>query len=104
MSNKKLDNILNQKELRKIKMLLRAMDHPIRQEMMVLLNEKDCTVTEIYTKLKLVQSICSQQLKILRDAEVVKVGRIGKERPYSLNKEYIKQVSAYITKMAEIAP
>lgn len=104
IDKKKLEELMNQKELRKIRMLLRAMDHPIRQDMMIMLSEKDCIVTEIWTKLKLDQGVCSQHLKILLNNGLVSKSHVGQTRSYSLNKEFLKQVSDSIKYMAEITP
>jgi DNA-binding transcriptional ArsR family regulator len=50
------------------------------------------TVTEIYIKLKLEQSVASQHLAILRKAGIVSTERDGKCIFYSVNYNRLKQV------------
>jgi len=67
------------------KNVIRAIVHPTRQKMIELLNGKEMTVTELYTKLRLEQSVASQMLAILRRAGLVQTRREGKEIYYSVN-------------------
>ena len=58
---------LDYAELRKAVLVLRAVNHKLRQKMVDLLEENGkMTVTEIYIKLRLEQSVASQHLAILR--------------------------------------
>jgi len=52
------------------------------------------TVSEIYIKLRIEQSVASQHLAILRRAGVVKTERSGKFIYYSIDKQRIKQISS----------
>jgi DNA-binding transcriptional ArsR family regulator len=87
---------LDQKELLTIKIAqlnLRAISHDLRQRILKLLQEKkEMTVTEIYVKLRLEQSVTSSHLKILREAKIVKARRDGKTVFYSVNKERIDEL------------
>ena len=79
--------------VKKAALTLRALNHKLRQAIVDLINEKGkITVTEIYVKLRLEQSVASQHLAILRRANFVKTQRDGKFIHYSLNTEYIKHV------------
>ena len=63
---------LDYAELRKAVLVLRAINHKLRQRIIDLLEEGDkMTVTDIYIKLRLEQSVASQHLAILRRARVL---------------------------------
>ena len=62
---------------------------------------KKLTVTEIYVKLRLEQSVVSQHLAILRRAGVVKTTRDGKFIYYSLNKERIAEIADLVEELAD---
>ena len=52
--------------LKKSALVLRSLNHKLRQQMIKLLDESErMTVTEIYVKLRLEQSVASQHLAIL---------------------------------------
>ena len=84
-------------KLRKGLLNIRAVNHPLRKEIIVLLEqEKKMTVTEIYVKLRVEQSVASQHLAILRKAGIVETTRSGKFIHYSVNKARIGEVSVLI--------
>ncbi|MCL4132917.1 UNVERIFIED_CONTAM: hypothetical protein GTU68_015212 [Idotea baltica] len=58
------------------------------------------TVTDIYIKLRLEQSVASQHLAILRRAGVVITERQGKFIYYSLNNERLDQISKLVEDLA----
>ena len=88
--------------LRKAVLTLRAINHPLRRRVLELLEEnKTMTVTEIYIKLRLEQSVASQHLAILRRANVLKANRDGKFIHYSLNKDRIAEISDLIDELAQ---
>ena len=92
---------LDYAELRKAVLVLRAINHKLRQRMIDLLEENDkMTVTDIYIKLRLEQSVASQHLAILRRAGVVITDRNGKFIYYSLNKERLSQISQLVEELA----
>src|SRR3954462_10788339 len=81
--------------LKKAAMILRALNHKLRQQLLRLVDEhKKITVTEIYVKLRLEQSVVSQHLAILRRAGIVITKREGKFILYSLNYRRIKEINA----------
>lgn len=93
---------LDYSELRRAVLVLRAVNHKLRQSMIDLLEETPkMTVTEIYIKLRLEQSVASQHLAILRKAGVVRTDRDGKYIYYSLNHPRLSQISRLITELAE---
>jgi len=84
---------LNYTEIRKAVLVLRAVDHKLRRRIIDLLEDGDTmTVTDIYIKLRLEQSVASQHLAILRRAGVVATHRQGKFIYYSLDKERLGQI------------
>ena len=79
--------------VKKAAMILRAINHKLRQQIIKLINDQQkITVTEIYIKLRLEQSVASQHLAILRRAGIVKTERDGKFIYYTLNYEKIQQI------------
>jgi DNA-binding transcriptional ArsR family regulator len=80
-------------ELREIVLILRAVNHKLRWSIVELLKDQDrMTVTDIYVKLRLEQSVASQHLAILRRAGVVRTERDGKFIYYSLDEARLKQI------------
>lgn len=91
---------LDYAELRKAVLVLRAVNHKLRQRMIELLEEQESmTVTDIYIKLRLEQSVASQHLAILRRAGVVDTKRNGKFIFYSLNKDRLKQIADLVEEL-----
>ncbi|TXB63260.1 ArsR/SmtB family transcription factor [Phaeodactylibacter luteus] len=92
---------LDYAELRKAVLVLRAINHKLRQRIINLLEESDSmTVTDIYIKLRLEQSVASQHLAILRRAGVVDTERQGKFINYSLNRDRLAQISRLVDELA----
>ncbi len=97
----KVDVRLDYAELRKAVLVLRAVNHNLRQKMIDLLEENGkMTVTEIYIKLRLEQSVASQHLAILRRSGVVSTERHGKFIFYTLNEERLSQISNLVEELA----
>jgi len=92
---------LDYSDLRKAVLVLRAVNHKLRQRIIDLLEENDSmTVTDIYIKLRLEQSVASQHLAILRRAGVVLTERQGKFIYYSLDKDRLAQISRLVEELA----
>ena len=80
-------------QVKKAALIFRAINHPLRKQMLQLLHENvRMTVTEIFIKLRLEQSVASQHLAVLRKAGMVNTERQGKFIFYSVNYQRIKQV------------
>ncbi len=93
---------LDYEVLRRSVLILRAVNHHLRQQMIQLLEEEDkLTVTEIYIKLRLEQSVASQHLAILRRAGVVDTEREGKYIYYTLDKDRIGEISSFIEELVQ---
>jgi ArsR family transcriptional regulator, virulence genes transcriptional regulator len=73
--------------------LLQALAHPRRLEIIHLLRDRELPVSDIHTMLDLPQANISQHLMILRDTQVVKTRRKGKQIYYSLSNNKIIHAS-----------
>lgn len=102
LNQEDMDIQLDYAELRKAVLVLRAVNHKLRQRIVDLLEENDrMTVTDIYIKLRLEQSVASQHLAILRRAGIVITERQGKFINYSLNKDRLNQISQLVEELAD---
>ncbi|MEN9448712.1 MAG: hypothetical protein RJA25_2002 [Bacteroidota bacterium] len=73
--------------------VLRAIHHKLRYEILNLIHqEKTMTVTHIYARLRLEQSVASQHLTVLRKSGVVKTVRNGKFIFYSINYDRLHEI------------
>ena len=87
-------------QVKKSSMILRALNHKLRQQILKLLEEQSrLIVTEIYIKLRLEQSVASQHLAILRRGGVVKTERDGKLIYYSLNHQRISEIGKCVLEL-----
>ena len=93
---------LDYAELRKAVLVLRAVNHKLRQQIIDLLEENgEMTVTDLYIKLRLEQSVASQHLAILRRAGVVATDRQGKFIYYRVDKDRINQINRLTEDLGE---
>ena len=98
----KKDIELDYAELRKAVLVLRAVNHKLRQQIIELLEENEkMTVTDLYIKLRLEQSVASQHLAILRRAGVVATERNGKFIYYRVDTERINHISRLVEELTE---
>jgi len=83
--------------IKKSALILRALNHKLRQQMIKLLDESGkLTVTELYIKLRLEQSVASQHLAILRRAGIVITKRDGKFIYYAINYARIAEINGFV--------
>ncbi len=83
--------------LKKASLILRAINHKLRQQILKLIDEQGkITVTEIYVKLRLEQSVASQHLAILRKAGFVKTERDGKFIYYTVNPSRLEDLNKFV--------
>jgi ArsR family transcriptional regulator, virulence genes transcriptional regulator len=88
--------IMDKGTIRKAVLVLRAVNHKLRQQIIDLLEENEkMTVTSLYIKLRLEQSVTSQHLAILRRAGAVTTEREGKFIFYRVNTERLEEISNY---------
>lgn len=84
-------------KIKKAALVLRALNHKLRQLILQTIDEhKRITVTELYVKLRLEQSVASQHLAILRKAEIVNTLREGKFIFYTINEERITEINEFV--------
>ncbi len=85
---------INYHNLKKAALVLRALNHKLRQQILSLIEtEKKITVTEIYVRMRLEQSVASQHLAILRRAGIVVTQRDGKFIYYTVNNKRIDEIT-----------
>jgi len=83
--------------VKKASLILRAINHKLRQQILKLIDEQGkITVTEIYVKLRLEQSVASQHLAILRKAGFVKTERDGKFIYYKVNPNRLEDLNKFV--------
>ena len=83
--------------VKKASLILRAINHKLRQQILKLIDEQGkITVTEIYVKLRLEQSVASQHLAILRKAGFVKTERDGKFIYYTVNSARLEELNQFV--------
>lgn len=72
------------RSLKALVTLLGALDSPVRLQMVNLLSKKDYFVHELVTALNKSQPLISQHLRVLKQANVVKHKRLGRQVAYGL--------------------
>ena len=86
--------------IKKAALVLRALNHKLRQQILKLIDENEkMTVTDLYVKLRLEQSVASQHLAILRKAGFVKTTRDGKFIFYSVNVSRMKELNKFVEEL-----
>jgi DNA-binding transcriptional ArsR family regulator len=86
--------------VKKAALILRAVNHKLRQQVLKLIDEQGrMTVTEIYVKLRLEQSVASQHLAILRKAGFVTTERDGKFIYYSVNTNRLQELNQFVEEL-----
>ena len=93
---------INFYNVKKASLVLRSLNHKLRQQILQLLDENGrLTVTEIFVRLRLEQSVASQHLAILRHSNVVKTERDGKFIYYALNVPRLDQLASIVEELAK---
>lgn len=87
-------------KIKKAALVLRALNHKLRQQILKTIDEhKRITVTELYVKLRLEQSVASQHLAILRKADIVNTVREGKFIFYTINEDRIADINKFVKEL-----
>jgi len=95
--------VIDVHQLKKAALILRAVNHKLRQEIMQLLHANQrMAVTAVYIKLRLEQSVASQHLAILRKAGFVTTQREGKQIFYSVNYDRLNHVTEQAKTLIEM--
>lgn len=88
--------------MRKSVLVLRAVNHKLRQEMIRLIDQEGkMTVTDLYVKLRLEQSVASQHLALLRRAGVVVTSRDGKFIYYSVDHQRMDEIARLLVELVK---
>ena len=88
--------------LKKGARMLRAYNHPLRQNMLKLLHDSSqIKVGDIYKKLKIDQSVASAHLGILRQARLVQTTRQGKCIFYSVHYERLRELNGLVNELVK---
>ena len=86
--------------VKKAALILRAINHKLRQQIIKLIDEKGkTTVTDLYVSLRIEQSVASQHLSILRKAGFVSTTRDGKFVYYTINGTRFKEVQHFVQQL-----
>lgn len=94
-----IDNLpdIDYHNIKKSALVLRALNHKLRQQIIKTIHEsKKLTVTQLYVKLRLEQSVASQHLAILRKAGIVNTERDGKFIYYTINFQRIESINTFV--------
>src|SRR5688572_24035488 len=82
--------------IKKAALILRSLNHKLRQEILKFITEeRRVTVTEIYVRLRLEQSVASQHLALLRKAGIVSTQREGKFIYYTINYKRVDVIERF---------
>lgn len=76
----------------KMSNLLKIMSDKTRLKILYLLFDDDYCVCDISERLQMTHSAISHQLKVLKEARLVKFNKEGKHVYYSLNDDHVKNI------------
>lgn len=86
--------------LKEAALILRALNHKLRQQILHLLHKNQTMpVTAIYKRLKIEQSVASQHLAILRRAGIVVTTRDGKQIFYAVDYKRLENIQSLAGQM-----
>jgi DNA-binding transcriptional ArsR family regulator len=75
---------------------LEALADPTRRKLFERLREGPCSVSELANAVPVSQPAVSQHLKVLREARLVRVHRLGQQRIYSVDPAGLVELRAYV--------
>lgn len=87
-------NQVNEEELLDLAELFKVFGDSTRIKILYVLFDAECSVGDIADKLNMTQSAISHQLKILKQAKLIKGRRAGKAMLYSLSDDHVKTIIA----------
>lgn len=76
--------------------LFGALSDPTRQSLFERLRQGPASVSELTASVHVSQSAVSQHLRVLREADLVKVQKLGNRRLYSLNPQGLDTLRQYV--------
>ena len=95
---------VDSQQLRQAVVLLHALNHSLRQGIIELLADgARLTVTEIFTALRIEQSVASQHLAILRAARLVAPERDGKYIYYTLVTDRLSRLQNLVVDLSHLS-
>jgi DNA-binding transcriptional ArsR family regulator len=90
---------LDPKKLSSVASKFRAISHPTRIAIIYMLEtNKQMNVTQIHTKLNILQAVTSHHLSVLKNKGIVSAKRVGKNTLYSLTPNLIVQIKDCLEK------
>jgi DNA-binding transcriptional ArsR family regulator len=75
---------------------LEALADPTRRRLFDRLRTGPCSVNELVGTVELTQPAVSQHLRVLKEARLVHVRKQGQQRIYSVNREGLAELRAYV--------
>lgn len=88
--------LICENDLQKAAEVLRAINHKIRLEILYMLQiQRKLSVTAIYEKLDIEQSVVSQHLAVLRKAGIVGAQRQGKMKHYFIEHKRLQEITLH---------
>ena len=87
-----IENIPEKDTLEQIAELFKGFADPTRVHILYLLAEQEQCVSDIAEKVELSQSAISHQLRILKQMQLIKFRREGKNILYSLADEHVRMI------------
>jgi DNA-binding transcriptional ArsR family regulator len=104
LPSEEIDNLpdIDYYNIKKSATFLRALNHNLRQQVIKTIHEnKRLSVTQIYVKMRLEQSVASQHLAILRKAGILSTERNGKFIFYTINSSRIEEINGLVNNLVE---
>lgn len=89
------------KEVSLLGNVIRALDSPLRIEIVLALNERPHFVHELVKRLDSSQPLISQHLKVLKSAHVVEAERTGRQMTYFLAEPLVMDIFSLALKAAK---
>ena len=76
-----------------------ALGDPTRRKLFEQIRQGPCTVNELAESVSVSQPAVSQHLKVLREAQLVRVEKQGQRRIYHLNPDGLAEMRRYVDEM-----
>ncbi|MGI6758752.1 MAG: ArsR/SmtB family transcription factor [Bacilli bacterium] len=87
-----VNNNYKNKNIEKLANMFSILGDNTRLQIVTLLMHRDANVGEIASELNMTQSAISHQLRILRDAQILKNSKIGRKVIYSINDDHVMTI------------
>jgi DNA-binding transcriptional ArsR family regulator len=87
-----VNNNYKNKNIEKLANMFSILGDNTRLQIVTLLMYRDANVGEIASELNMTQSAISHQLRILRDAQILKNSKIGRKVIYSINDDHVMTI------------